>query len=84
MGGGMMEKSISVFISYAHEDEDLRKELDKHLSQLKWQNLIDVWHDRDIGAGTEWEQVISAHLNTAHGTTSSEKCLYHSYYPSSR
>ncbi len=61
----MMEKSISVFISYAHEDEDLRKELDKHLSQLKWQNLIDVWHDRDIGAGTEWEQVISAHLNTA-------------------
>jgi hypothetical protein len=58
-------KGIKVFISYAHEDDSLRVELDKHLSLLKSQKLIDVWHDRDISAGTEWEQTIDRHLNTA-------------------
>jgi predicted ATPase len=60
-----MIKSITVFISYAHEDDSLREELDKHLSLLKSQQLIDVWYDRDISAGTEWEQTIDRHLNTA-------------------
>jgi len=60
-----MAESISVFISYAHEDDRLRKELEKHLSRLKRENLIGVWHDRDISAGTEWEREIDTHLNTA-------------------
>src|SRR5712691_11114529 len=61
----MMEKTITVFISYAHEDEYLRKALEKHLSLLKRQGFIDVWHDRDISAGADWEQTVSIHLNTA-------------------
>src|SRR6266446_3040431 len=64
-GKANMENSVSIFISYAHEDISLLRELEKHLSQLKWQKLIDVWHDRDIDAGTEWEQEIDTHLNTA-------------------
>ena len=59
-------EAIEVFFSYAHEDEDLRDELEKHLSTLKRQGVITDWHDRKIGAGTEWEGEIDTHLNTAH------------------
>ena len=57
--------AISIFYSYAHEDAELREELDKHLAAMKRNNLIVGWHDRDIQAGTEWEQEINEHLNTA-------------------
>ncbi len=40
--------SIELFYSYAHEDEPLRQELEKHLSLLKQQGYITGWHDRDI------------------------------------
>ena len=32
---------------------------------MQWQGLIDPWHDRDISAGTEWEEEIMEHLDTA-------------------
>ncbi len=57
--------TIEVFLSYAHEDEPLRKQLEKHLQSLKRVGLIDVWHDREIRAGEEWKQKIDLHLNTA-------------------
>ncbi len=57
---------VKIFFCYAHEDEPLLKILKSHLSPLRRQGLIDVWHDRDISAGTEWEQEISKHLNEAH------------------
>ena len=47
---------IDLFYSYAHEDEVLRNELNKHLSLLRRDGLIKDWHDREIGAGTEWER----------------------------
>ncbi len=56
---------VSVFYSSAHEDEALRKELEKHLSSLRRQKLISEWHDRQIGAGTEWAPQIDEHLKTA-------------------
>jgi hypothetical protein len=61
----MMEKMVTVFVSYAHKDHNLRKELDKHLIQMKREGLISVWHDQDISPGTAWEQEIRTHLNTA-------------------
>ncbi|MBI1929986.1 SUMF1/EgtB/PvdO family nonheme iron enzyme [Candidatus Poribacteria bacterium] len=54
---------IEVFYSYAHEDEELRNELEKHLSVLRRQGVISNWHDRKISAGREWEGEISEHLN---------------------
>jgi hypothetical protein len=54
---------VSVFISYAHADERLRKKLGKHLSVLERQGLISTWHDRMIMAGTEWEGLIDSHLD---------------------
>ena len=58
-------KPIEVFFSYSHKDEELCGELLKHLSILKRQGVIQDWHDRKIGAGTEWEGEINTHLNTA-------------------
>lgn len=57
--------AIEVFYSYAHEDEALRVELEKHLSALKRQKLIDGWHDRRISAGQQWADEIDAHVNSA-------------------
>src|SRR5438874_2603680 len=56
---------VKIFCCYAHEDEPLLKKLKAHLRPLQRQGLIDVWHDRDITAGTECEQEMSKHLNEA-------------------
>ena len=37
--------------SYAHADETLRNELEKHLSPLRRLGLLEPWHDRRIVAG---------------------------------
>ncbi len=55
----------SVFISYSHADEDLRNMLDKHLSGLKHQGLIDTWYDQCILAGDELDSEISDNLQKA-------------------
>jgi hypothetical protein len=56
---------VEIFYAYAHEDKRLCHKLELHLSNLKRQELITTWHDRDISAGKEWEQEISIHLNKA-------------------
>src|SRR2546421_1126439 len=58
--------AVKIFFCYAHEDEALLKKLKTHLRPLQRQGYIDVWHDRDITAGAEWEREISEHLNSAH------------------
>lgn len=58
-------RSIEIFFSYAHKDEELKNELVKHLSILKRQGVITAWHDREITAGTEWAGEIDTHLNAA-------------------
>jgi hypothetical protein len=61
-----MTESIDIFISYAHEDEAYLKLLETHLSALQRRGLINIWHDRNISAGTEWASKIDSYLNTAH------------------
>ena len=56
---------VSVFISYSHVDEELRRQLDTHLMSLRRQGLIDVWHDRRIGAGEEFPKAIDDALADA-------------------
>src|SRR5436305_1994824 len=60
-----MPQKVKVFISYACKDKNLRERLDSHLSSLKRQDYIDVWHDRDVGAGRDWKREIDVHLNDA-------------------
>ena len=54
----------TVFFSYSHADEELRDQLEKQLSMLKWQGVIETWHDRRIGAGQEIDLTIDEHINT--------------------
>jgi CBASS immunity sensor of nucleotide second messenger signals/TIR domain-containing protein len=56
---------VELFYSYAHADEKLRDELEKHLSLLKRQGFIAGWYDREIGAGREWDREIDTHLDSA-------------------
>ena len=63
-----MKKDIykpCIFLSYAHEDEDLKKELDKHLMPLKRSGKIETWNDRELIAGQEWNKEILEELNKA-------------------
>jgi TIR domain-containing protein len=56
---------VKIFFCYAHEDEPLLNKLKTHLFPLQRKGLIDIWHDRDISAGTDWEQQIKEQLNAA-------------------
>ena len=56
---------LTIFISYAHEDEALCNELEKHLSLLQRQGIITAWYDRQIVPGANWSQAIDSHLNAA-------------------
>jgi hypothetical protein len=55
----------SLFYSYSHKDEALRDELETHLSLLRRQGVISGWHDRRIGAGSEWAGQIAHQLEAA-------------------
>ena len=55
----------TLFFSYSHKDSDLRTELEKHLSILKRNGIIDSWHDRCIEAGQVIDHEISTHLRNA-------------------
>jgi internalin A len=56
-------QKVKLFISYAREDQPYREQLDKHLSTMKRNGAIEVWHDEFIGAGKEWDQEIKQALH---------------------
>jgi hypothetical protein len=58
-------KSISLFFSYAHEDEGLREELANRLALLERQGYISGWRERKISPGSEWKGQIDEHLESA-------------------
>ncbi len=55
----------TLVFSYAHADEPLRDELEKHLSPLKRMGRINTWHDRRIVAGEEFESQIDQYFASA-------------------
>jgi TIR domain len=55
--------AVSAFIAYSHADETLKTALLQHLKPLVRLKLIEVWHDRKIKAGEEWDKLISDNLN---------------------
>jgi tetratricopeptide (TPR) repeat protein len=58
-------KPLELFYSYSHKDEELRDQLENHLSMLKREGVISAWHDRRISAGQEWDGEIDEHLTSA-------------------
>ena len=59
------QQAVSMFLSYAHEDEKLLRELEAHLSPLKRLGLVSTWYDRQILPGNNWAEEIDEHLEQA-------------------
>jgi len=55
----------SVFISYSHQDQGLRSQLDKHLALLKREGHVDIWTDHCIRPGEAFDTAINAALSTS-------------------
>ena len=54
-----------IFISYAHKDEELRQELEKHLAELERQKIVTTWSDEQIRPGEELDNAIQKELERA-------------------
>lgn len=61
----MSKNSLRMFLSYAHRDDEIRRELSAHLAPLRHQGLIVEWTDRLIGPGSDWAAEILSHLEAA-------------------
>jgi hypothetical protein len=62
-----VRKPIKLFYSYAQveRDEMLLTQLEAHLKILERSGWITKWHRQEISAGSNWEQQIKEHLNSA-------------------
>ncbi|MEL6636788.1 MAG: toll/interleukin-1 receptor domain-containing protein [Bacteroidota bacterium] len=56
---------IKIFTSYAHKDEPMRQELDTHLAMIRRHEAVDIWNDREIDAGEEWDAAIRKEFEEA-------------------
>jgi WD40 repeat protein len=60
-----LSRTVTLFYCYAREDEKLLNELEKHLVPLRRQGYLSGWHNRQIEAGTNWQQAVEHHLSNA-------------------
>lgn len=60
-----MTQTLEIFISYSHEDEPFKEQLDTHLVSLKREGLVSVWHDRLISPGAVLDGAIREALERA-------------------
>jgi hypothetical protein len=58
-------RPVNIFFSYAHRDEEFRIELGRHLSFLWRSGEVDLWHDRMISGGQDWDGEIDRNLHKA-------------------
>lgn len=57
--------AVEVFCSYANADEAWQQKLETHLSLLRRQGLVSLWHEQLIRPGVDWAATIDTHLETA-------------------
>jgi hypothetical protein len=57
-----MPEPIPMFISYAHKDEPFLNELSTFLKPLQRNNTINIWTDKKIVAGQQWNELIKKQL----------------------
>ena len=60
-----MNVAKKVLFSYSHEDEHFADGLAKSLKVLERDRLIEVWYDRHINAGEEWDDLIKKRIEEA-------------------
>ena len=56
---------LKIFLSYSHTDEKMRKRLGAHLAPMVTEHAIQIWHDRKIEAGSNWEKEINREIDEA-------------------
>ena len=59
------ERAINIFMSYAQEDLELKRELDNHLTALKGSGQIAQFVERKVGPDVNWSGVVDPRLSTA-------------------
>jgi TIR domain len=57
--------SFNIFLSYSHQDEPLKDQLNVFLAPLRRNGKIAVWHDHQILPGQEWDAAIKQELTEA-------------------
>jgi len=60
-----MAKKLKIFLSYSHKDEEMKNQLDIFLVNLKRSDSIEVWQDRELAGGDEWDDKIKNELTTS-------------------
>ena len=61
----MSAETVSVFVSYSHKDDRLKRQLESHLSLLQRQAVIKGWSDREISAGEALDDQIDINMEKA-------------------
>ncbi|HEY0379187.1 MAG TPA: toll/interleukin-1 receptor domain-containing protein [Pyrinomonadaceae bacterium] len=61
----MPSQNYRVFISYSRRDEDQKKRLIIHLSSLRHDQTVSIWHDRCIDAGALWRKELEQAMSEA-------------------
>ena len=59
------KRTLRVFVSYCHADEDLTKSLVAHLKPLEHMGLVEIWSDRSIKPGDSIDDEIKKKLESA-------------------
>lgn len=61
----LADKTVKLFISYSHADEDHKIRLEKHLKAISRTLPLNYWSDRSLFAGEAVDEQIFQQLNTA-------------------
>ena len=64
MGKKSGKEHPKVFVSYSQKDVDWKDRLVEQLGVLQKEGLLEVWEDRQIGAGDDWEEQINDALGS--------------------
>jgi hypothetical protein len=56
---------VQVFLSFAHEDEELAIELEAHLQGMVKQGVIRLWSERQVAFGSNWIAARAHQLESA-------------------
>jgi TIR domain len=54
-----------IFVSYSRKDMIWRDRFKQHIGVLERPGLVELWSDREIAAGAEWQREIDAALSSA-------------------
>lgn len=57
--------AANVFVAYSHHDESFKSDLETHTAVLNREGLLDLWHDRRIRPGEDWDERITSELEAA-------------------